>query len=76
MNTQLDHASAFLKDYGCGYGNYREEFMERWKYLDEHPEIISVNEKRTFWRMFQHDPNVMQIGIPINVDTSRNSRMA
>ena len=76
VNTQLDHASAFLKDYGCGYGNYREEFMERWKYLDEHPEIISLKEKRTFWRMFQHDPNVMQIGIPIHVERSRLSRMA
>lgn len=76
VDIQLDRKGATLKDYGCGYGNYRKEFMERWKHLREHPETISLRQKRTFWRMFQDDPNVMMTGVPINVDMSVLNRMA
>ena len=62
MKTQLDKGSTFTKKYGCGYGNYRKEFMKKWDELRSQPQIISKNMKRTFWRMFQFDRDAMKPG--------------
>lgn len=62
MKTQLDQGSTFTKKYGCGYGNYRKEFMKKWDELRSQPQIISKNMKRTFWRMFQFDRDAMKPG--------------
>jgi len=45
--------------YACGYDNYKEEFMKKWDEFSSDGEILSTVMKKTFWRMFQSDPDVM-----------------